>query len=181
MLLVSFCSLIVITSCSTVNSLASSVSNTVDALTSIVTGNSNNNNKVDVRVLQQSCEMNNGIACAYLGYMYATGENVPKDIVTAKNLAEKGCSLGDNSACVVLGLIYYYGDVGIKRDYAKAKTIFKDTCKFNDNMSLASCSYLANIYMIEYEQNKVTKANSEIRKNLGLYRWVTCKQLPRFK
>ena len=65
--------------------------------------------------------------------------------------------------------------------YAKAKTIFKDTCKFNDNMSLASCSYLANIYMIEYEQNKVTKANSEIRKNLGLYRWVTCKQLPRFK
>jgi uncharacterized protein len=54
---------------------------------------------MDRRVKRKRCDGRNGIGCYLLGTLYETGEGVPQNKATARELYGKACSLGANEAC----------------------------------------------------------------------------------
>ena len=69
--------------------------------------------------LHMSIDQGDEIAMSTLSAMYALGKGVPKDIVEEVKWLRKAADYGDTIAPPELAHIYFYGDVGVPRDYAE--------------------------------------------------------------
>ena len=80
----------------------------------------NKDEKVNLAILQNSCDNNYLQACDWLGNYYEEGISVKKDDKKAFMLYKQACNGGNDEGCGDLGLSYYSGKITSK-DEAKGK------------------------------------------------------------
>jgi hypothetical protein len=80
-----------------------------------------------------------------LATAYYAGQNVPRDLERALDLAERGCSLGQTDACNILGLLYLLPP-GPAPDLAKARSVLRPGC---DDENPRSCANLGRALLAE--------------------------------
>ncbi|MGL2490002.1 tetratricopeptide repeat protein [Helicobacter pylori] len=54
------------------------------------------------KYFEKACDLNNGVGCKNLGFLYEYGEGVEKDLTKAAYFYSKACKLGSQEACEVL-------------------------------------------------------------------------------
>ena len=81
--------------------------------------------------LKPLAEQGDAVAQNNLGFMYAKGEGVPKDVAEAIRWFKKAAEQGDEVAQHNLGLIYVEGE-GVPKDYTEAIKWFKKAAKQGD-------------------------------------------------
>lgn len=85
-----------------------------------------------------------GQASLALGNIYRDGLNGEIDMKQAVSWYEKGASQGNPECMEILGCLYFQGEEGVDRDYAKA---FEWLNRCEEAGSLQSASKLAYLYM----------------------------------
>lgn len=58
------------------------------------------------RYCEKACNLDNGLGCSGLGFLYDNGNGVRQDYQQAKTYYEKACNLDEGLACNVLGANY---------------------------------------------------------------------------
>ncbi len=84
--------------------------------------------------LKAMAEKGNADAQARLGFLYYTGNGVPKDYVKAAEWCRKAAEKGDANAQHLLGMMYGDGD-GVEKDYTKARGWFLKAAEQGDAVS----------------------------------------------
>ena len=79
---------------------------------------------------EKACNLDVGLGCSNLGFLYAEGKGVRQDISKAVQYCEKGCSLKEGFACNSLGELYEDG-IGIKNK-TTAKEYYGKACDLGD-------------------------------------------------
>jgi hypothetical protein len=77
--------------------------------------------------LEGACAGGDGTACAQLGSVYLSGENVAVDFAKAAAALRKGCDAGAGVACANLGLMHRRG-AGMPVDEAAARALLGKAC-----------------------------------------------------
>ncbi len=113
------------------------------------------NNDNAFRLFTQGCNLNNGTACHYLGYMYHEGVGTTKDIKQAIPLLKKSCNLSGD-ACVELANIYIIGE-DAPTNKELGKSFLKQGC---DKNFAEACYNLATMY---YNQSHDVKVRAQAR------------------
>ncbi|WRD14593.1 SEL1-like repeat protein [Helicobacter pylori] len=54
------------------------------------------------KYFEKACDLNNGVGCKNLGFLYEYGEGVEKDLTKAAYFYSKACKLGSQEACEAL-------------------------------------------------------------------------------
>ncbi|MDZ5287654.1 tetratricopeptide repeat protein [Helicobacter pylori] len=54
------------------------------------------------KYFEKACDLNNGVGCKNLGFLYECGEGVEKDLTKAAYFYSKACKLGSQEACEAL-------------------------------------------------------------------------------
>ncbi|PAF44507.1 tetratricopeptide repeat protein [Helicobacter sp. 11S02596-1] len=78
----------------------------------------------EIQSLKTNCAAGDLESCANLGAKYALGQDLKKDIHSAKILFEKSCAGGNPTGCYNLGVIDRD-----KKDYKQALKKFEDSCE----------------------------------------------------
>jgi hypothetical protein len=82
-------------------------------------------------LFDQACTGGNATACANLGSLYANGQGVAANHVTAAEFFDKACNGGFETACIKLSNAYLAGD-GVVTDKDKANDLLKKACTLGD-------------------------------------------------
>ncbi len=104
----------------------------------------------DINRIIKECNNNNGRSCNYLGYIYAKGIKVEKDLFRANNYFKKACDLNQDLACSFLALNYEYGK-GTVKNLSKSIVYYKKSCNLGNGNA---CLSLAHIYDNEFNIDK---------------------------
>ena len=80
---------------------------------------------------QEACNLNNGLGCFNLGFLYADGKGVRQDYQQAKTYFEKACGLNEGDGCFNLGVLYANGE-GVRQNFQTAKEYFGQACDLGD-------------------------------------------------
>ncbi len=118
--------------------------------------------------------VNNGSAPAafYLGYIYASGKEVPLNYAEAAKWYEKAINSNLDGAENNLGNLYVWG-LGVPRDYAKAKELYQKAIDMGSNVAQYN-TYEIQLYAPKPYGNK-REAVREIRKIAeGGYTYAQC-------
>jgi tetratricopeptide (TPR) repeat protein len=84
-----------------------------------------NKNYKDAKLFYtKACDLNYGLGCSNIGWMYEEGKMMKQDYQKAKKLYKKGCDLNNGYSCCNLGGIYYDGN-GVDINKSKAKELYK--------------------------------------------------------
>ncbi|WP_434059340.1 tetratricopeptide repeat protein [Helicobacter pylori] len=83
------------------------------------------------KYFEKACELNYAKGCGNLGWLYANGEGVEKNLKKAAQYFSKACDLKDGKGCFNLGRLYYYGE-GVEKDFKKALALFEKACDLNN-------------------------------------------------
>jgi TPR repeat protein len=59
---------------------------------------------------QKACDLNLGVSCSQLGFMYEEGKGVKQDDFKALKFYQKACGLNFSGGCYNLGLMYEEGE-----------------------------------------------------------------------
>ena len=110
-----------------------------------------------VSELKRSCNLNDGVGCAKLGYLYHTGQIVKQDFTKAKEYYSKSCNMNVGVACNNLGELYEYGE-GVTQDYSEARKYYGKACHDYYNIG---CTNLGILYL---EGKGVKEDSSEAKK-----------------
>ena len=87
--------------------------------------NSDSNNKMTLLERhEKACNSSNGASCAWLGYSYRYGENVPQNHVKAKKYNEMACNLFNGDGCYLLAHAYLEG-YSVVIDKSRARRYFE--------------------------------------------------------
>ena len=90
---------------------------------------------------KQACDLNYGVGCMNLGYIYQRGLGVRQDTQKAIMYYEKSCNLNIGGGCISIGELYEEG-FGVKQDYQKALIYYKKACDLHDG----ACRHMARFY-----------------------------------
>ena len=80
-------------------------------------------------------------ACSLAGTAYLSGAGVPKDVLHAIQLLEKGCAASDTFGCFNLGTVYENGD-GVATDKTRAIEYYRRACEHDDAEACARVAAL---------------------------------------
>ena len=196
--------ILVMTSCASIEDLASNLSGDTTSSSAQVQPSSFDNNE-----LKQECDKNSAIDCALLGIRYQFGhEGVERNINYAETLYLKACNLNFGDACAFAGMMYitenmqkddiakellqkgcnlnskrscaglaifYMGYKDAPKDYSKAKGILQKACDLKDGLS---CAAIAEMYYngIEVPRN-VNKAIYLAQRGCNLKDGMSCATL----
>ena len=92
---------------------------------------------------QQACDAGQSFACTSLGYLYAQGDGVSKNLVTAVAYYRKGCVAGDMMGCADLGNHVRDGDAGSPADPHMASIFFLEACNGGNDLACRSLAILS--------------------------------------
>ena len=95
-----------------------------------------------VQVHQKDCDRGKAEDCHYLGWMYHSGEGIPRDYSMAASLYKKACDAGSAAACVDLGVMFYTGK-GVSRSDTRSVRLYQQAC---DARHPAGCTHLGFMY-----------------------------------
>jgi tetratricopeptide (TPR) repeat protein len=82
----------------------------------------------------KACDLNYGLGCSNIGWMYEEGKMMKQDYQKAKKLYKKGCDLNNGYSCCNLGGIHYDGN-GVDINKSKAKELYKKGCSLKHKKS----------------------------------------------
>jgi TPR repeat protein len=82
-------------------------------------------------VHQKACDGGDARGCFNLGFVYANGEGVTKDLARAAELYQKACEGGDANGCNNLGVQYAKGE-GVGKDLVRATELQQKACEGGD-------------------------------------------------
>ena len=122
----------------------------------------NKDEKVNLAILQNSCDNNYLQACDWLGSYYEEGISVKKDDKKAFMLYKQACNGGNDEGCGDLGLAYYSGEITSK-DEAKGKELLKKACSSSDLRASAFGCYYITTELKENSQENITKAQNALK------------------
>ena len=94
-------------------------------------------------LFQQACDTNLAQACGYLGFMYAKGQGIAKDLSRSLSFYSKACDAGSSFNCDDVGTFYEFGK-GIQKDKEKAKEIYSKSCSMGDK---TGCKWAEKIHL----------------------------------
>jgi TPR repeat protein len=117
---------------------------------------------------KRACDLNHGLGCANLAFMYLNGEGVDTDYSKALDYYLKSCNLKSGKGCYHLGYIYEEGK-GVEKNsvkalkyYKKAKEHSLKNCNLNNK---DECYIIGNIYkdgrVVKKDLNKALKYYSK--------------------
>lgn len=87
-----------------------------------------------------SCDLRDGLGCAYLGMVYEEGRGVPPDQGAAVALYKLSCdTLKEQQGCARLGSCYARGACNLAADETKARALLSTAC---DTGEVQGCDYL---------------------------------------
>ncbi len=82
-----------------------------------------------VKLYTADCDAMDGWACARLADLYAIGQGATRDEKKALELIDRACTAaGHMEGCVKLGGAHHHARFGLKRDVAKAETLYEKAC-----------------------------------------------------
>ena len=96
--------------------------------------------KGDAASCRQACDQGAATACTHLGILYNRGQGIEKDLATAAELYEKGCTGGDGAGCNNLGTLYEFGVIGFGKDLRSGAGYYRRACDLGDSQG---CGNLA--------------------------------------
>jgi TPR repeat protein len=83
--------------------------------------------KEALRLFDDGCAHNDGVACRELAYLTSRGEIVPQDYARGFALLDRACGLDDQLACANEGVRLERG-LGTAPDLARAKALYRRAC-----------------------------------------------------
>ncbi|WP_406038751.1 tetratricopeptide repeat protein [Succinimonas sp.] len=87
---------------------------------------------------EKSCNLNNGIACFILGFMYEFGKGVAQDYQQTKTYYDKACNLDFDEGCSMLGILYETGK-GVGQNFQMAKEYYGKACDLKGHVNQSDC------------------------------------------
>lgn len=88
------------------------------------------------------CDLDSGLGCARLGFVYLEGKHKNKNIPKAITFLDKACDLKDRKSCVYLGFFHEEG-VHVKKSNKKAVFYYRKSCALE---IAVACNQLGLIY-----------------------------------
>ncbi|HEX6904381.1 MAG TPA: PDZ domain-containing protein [Thermoanaerobaculia bacterium] len=93
-------------------------------------------------LVRTGCDGGSAQGCAYLAYLYATGERgIPKNDAQALVLYDKACHEGDSNACYNAGLHFEKGR-GTLADEGRALTAYQRACDLGSALGCTNAGFL---------------------------------------
>jgi len=86
---------------------------------------------------EKACNLNEGLSCNNLGWLYYKGKGVEQNYQQAKTYYEKACDLNYGSGCLAMGDIIEEN----KGLFSVMKTYYKKACDLNDGMGCQKLGY----------------------------------------
>lgn len=85
--------------------------------------------EVTPQQLQKECDAKIWQSCVELGYRYADGEGVPKDVAKSVALHQRACEAGYGGGCHHLGQMFLKGE-SVPKDVARAVGLLERACDY---------------------------------------------------
>ena len=95
----------------------------------------------NLQTLQTQAAHGNAQAQVNLGVMYADGQGVPQDLVTARGWYEKAAAQGHAVAQYYLGRMYFKGE-SVSKDYTKARQWWEQAAAHGNSWSQVNLGWM---------------------------------------
>jgi TPR repeat protein len=90
----------------------------------------------------EACKLGKGAGCTDVGYMFANGKGVAKELERGPEFYQRGCDLGNLVGCANLGFCYQNGQ-GVANDDAKALFYFRKACDGGEGRGCTDYGWMA--------------------------------------